>query len=123
MAGYRLSSGNKRIEKIWKINEAITLDILQVPNDEIKVTHAYKSKYNHTRKNQLVLLTITDGEKWHYTALKSEPTEDGFNRPTKSLCRLFRGKISKHDGDWIAWIVYIDLEQIMHLKTWKIVWK
>ena len=26
---------------------------------------------------------ITDGEKWHYTALKSEPTKDGFNRPTK----------------------------------------
>ena len=50
-----------------------------MPNDEIKITHAYKSKYNHTRKNQVVLLMITDGEKWHYTALKSEPTEDGFN--------------------------------------------
>ena len=43
---------------------------------------------------------ITDGEKWHYTALKSEPTEDGFNRPTKSLSRLFRGITSNHDGDF-----------------------
>ena len=41
---------------------------------------------------------ITDDEKWHYT-LKNEPTEDGFNRPTKSLSRLFRGITSNHDGD------------------------
>ena len=26
---------------------------------------------------------ITDSKKWHCTALKSEPTEDGFNEPTK----------------------------------------
>ena len=69
-------------------------------NDEIKITHAYKSKYNHTRKNQLVFLMITDGEKWHYTALKKEPTEDGFNQPTKSLCRLFRRITSNHYGDF-----------------------
>ena len=73
---------------------------MQVPHDEIKINHAYKSKYNHTRENQVVLLMITDGEKWHYTALKSEPTEDGFNRPTKSLSRLFRGITSNHDGDF-----------------------
>ena len=44
----------------------------------------YKSKHNHIRKNQVVLLMITDGKKWHYTALKSEQAEDGFIRPTKS---------------------------------------
>ena len=64
-----------------KNNETIALNILQVPHDEIKITHACKckSEYNHTCKNQIVLLMITDGEKWHYTALKSESTEDGFN--------------------------------------------
>ena len=41
----------------------------------------HKSKHNHTLKNQVVLLMITAGEKWHYTALKSESTEDGFYRP------------------------------------------
>ena len=41
----------------------------------------HKSKHNHTLKNQVVLLMITDGGKWHYTALKSESTEDGFYRP------------------------------------------
>ena len=73
---------------------------MKIPHDEVTITQAYKSKYNHTRKNQVVLLMITDGEKWHYTALKSEPTEDGFNRPTKSLSRLFRGITSNHDGDF-----------------------
>ena len=58
------------------------------------------SEYNHTHKNQVVLLMITDGEKWHYTALKSEPTEDGFNRPTKSLSKLFREATSNNQGDF-----------------------
>ena len=42
------------------------------------MTYVYKSKHNHTYKNQVVLLMITDGEKRHYTALKSEQAEDGF---------------------------------------------
>ena len=73
---------------------------MQVPHDEIKITHAYKSEYNHARKNQVVLLMITDVKKWHYTALKSEPTEDGFNRPTKSFSKLFRGITSNNHGDF-----------------------
>ena len=87
----------KRFEKN---NETVARNTLQVAHDEIKVTHAYKSKYNHTRKNQVVLLIITDGEKWNYAALKSEPTEDGFNRPTKSLSKLFRGITSNHNRDF-----------------------
>ena len=30
-----------------------------------------KSKYNLNRENQVILLMITDGEKWHYLAVKS----------------------------------------------------
>ena len=60
----------------------------------------YKSKHNHTRKTQLVLLMITDGEDWHYTALKSECTEDRFYRPIKSLSRLFKGITSNYKGDF-----------------------
>ena len=33
---------------------------------------------------------ITNGEKWHYIALKSLRTDNEFNRPIKSLSRLFR---------------------------------
>ena len=43
---------------------------------------------------------ITHGEKLHYTALKSEQTEVGFIRPTKSLSRLFKGITSNHKGDF-----------------------
>ena len=43
---------------------------------------------------------ITDGKKRHYIALKSEPTDDGFNRPIKSLSKLLRGITSNHDGDF-----------------------
>ena len=99
--GIEFPAGIKEWKRFEKNNETIALNILQVPHDEIKITHAYKSEYNHTRKSQVVLLMITDGEKkWHYTALKSEPTEDGFIRPTKSLSRLFRGITSNHDGDF-----------------------
>ena len=32
---------------------------------------------------------ITNGEQWHYIALKSIRTDDGFNGPIRSLSRLF----------------------------------
>ena len=71
-----------------------------MPDNEKNICHVYKSKHNHERKNQVVLLMINDGEKWHYTALKSEQTEDGLIRHTKSLPRLFRGITSNHKGDY-----------------------
>ena len=49
---------------------------------------AYKSKYNFKRENQVILLMITDGKKWHYLAVKS-------------LSALFRGITSKHVGTFI----------------------
>ena len=42
---------------------------------------------------------ITNGEKWHYIALKSERTYDGSNRPIRILSRLFRAITSNH-GDF-----------------------
>ena len=90
--------------KNWKIfeknNETIALNILEVPLDEKNIIHVYKSKHNHTLKNQVVLLMITDGKKWNYTALKSGETEDGFNRPIKSLSRLLRAITSNNNGDF-----------------------
>ena len=43
---------------------------------------------------------ITNGKKWHYIALKSARTDDGFNHPLKSLSRLFRGVTSNNHGDF-----------------------
>ena len=71
-----------------------------VPHNEKTINLAYKSKYNRKRENQVVLLMITNGEKWHYIALKSERTDDGFNRPIRSLSRFFRGITSNLCGDF-----------------------
>ena len=43
---------------------------------------------------------ITNVEKWHDTALKSEQTEDGLILPTKTLSRLFKGITSNDKGDF-----------------------
>ena len=68
-------------------NESIALNILYVPRKTRKICLAYKSKYNLTRENQVILLMITDGEKWHYLAVKK-------------LSALLNGITSNHNGDF-----------------------
>ena len=70
-----------------------------VPYNEKTINIAYKSKYRK-RENEAVLLMITNGEQWHYIALKSVRTDDRFNRPIRSLPRLFRGITANHNGDF-----------------------
>ena len=98
--GIDFPAGIKDWKKFEQNNKTIALNILFAPHNEKTINLAYKSKYNRKRENQVVLLMITNGEKWHYIALKSERTDDGFNRPIKSLSRLFRGITSNHDGDF-----------------------
>ena len=93
----------KDCKKFEQNNETIALNILYVFYNTEQIRCAYKSKYNNERKNQVILLVITDGEKWHYLALKSEPIFYNVklcNRPLKSLSRLLRGKSSNHQGDY-----------------------
>ena len=77
--------------KDWKKfelnNKSSALNILYVPHNTEKICHAYKSKYNLTRENQVILLMITDGEKWHFLAVKK-------------LSALLRGITSNHNGDF-----------------------
>ena len=67
--------GKRSHSKDWKKfesnNRLIALNILYMPHNTEKIRHAYKSKYNLNRKNQVILLMITDGKKWHYLAVKS----------------------------------------------------
>ena len=58
-----------------------------MPHNTEKICDAYKSKYNLTRENQVILLSITDGEKWHYLAVKS-------------LSALLRGVTGINHGDF-----------------------
>ena len=62
----------KAWKRFEKNNKTIALNILSVPHDEKTINLGYKSKCNRKRKNQVVLLMITDGKKRHYIALKSE---------------------------------------------------
>ena len=50
---------------------------------------AYRSKYNHKHKKQVILLMITDGIKWHYLAVSN-------------LFALLAKKSSNHDGDFFC---------------------
>ena len=63
-------STGKDWKKFESNNKSIALNILYAPHNTEKISHAYKSKYNLTRENQVILLMITDGEKWHYLAVK-----------------------------------------------------
>ena len=92
--------GTKDWKKFERNNKTIALNILLIPHNEKTINPAYKSKYNRKRENQVVLLMIANGEKWHYIALKSKLTDDGLNRPIRSLSRLFTGMTSNHDGDF-----------------------
>ena len=67
-------SHQKDWKKFEQNNKTIALNILFVPHNTKQIRHAYKSKYNNKRENQVILLMITDGEKWYYLAFKSERT-------------------------------------------------
>ena len=68
-------------------DKSVALNILLVPYNTEKTRLAYKLKHNFKRKNQVVLLMITDGEKWRYLAVKK-------------LSALLREVTSNHKGDF-----------------------
>ena len=59
------SSHSKDWKKFEQNNKTIALNILFVPHNTEKIRLTYKSKHNFKRENQIVLLLITDGKKWH----------------------------------------------------------
>ena len=76
--------------KDWKkfeVNNKVALNILFVPHNTKKIQLAYRSKYNLTYNKQIILLMITDGEKWHCLVVNN-------------LSRLLRGITSNHHDDF-----------------------
>ena len=60
--------------KDWKkfeLNNKAALNILYVPHNTKRIQVAYRSRYNLTYEEQVILLMITDGEKWHYLTVKN----------------------------------------------------
>ena len=80
-------SHSKDWKKCESNNKSTALNILHARHNTEKIRHAYKSKYNLNRKNQVIFLMITDSEKWHYLAVK------GFSA-------LFRGITGNNNGDF-----------------------
>ena len=76
--------------KDWKnfeFNNEVALNILYGPYNTRKIQVAYKSKNNLTCDKQVILLMITNGEKWHYLTVKN-------------LSGLLRGITSTHKEDF-----------------------
>ena len=68
------------------INKSIALNVWYVLEDEKTIRHAYKSKYDLTRENQVISLMIGDDEKWYYLTVRK-------------LSALLNGATSKHKDD------------------------
>ena len=85
-------SHQKDWERFESNNKTIALNILYVPHNTEERRHAYKSKYNLKRENQVILLMITDGEKWHYLAVKK-------------LSALLRGITGNNNEDFYCVII------------------
>ena len=87
-----------------KLNENIALNVLYVPLNQKTICSEYISNRNYSVKKQITLFKITDNnEKWHFLALPSIPTEDGYLRPSKSFSKLMDGISSKNHGDFYGY--------------------
>ena len=71
----------------FESNNKIALNILYVPHNTKRIQVANRSKNNLSCDKQIILLMITDGEKWHYLTVKN-------------LSGLLRGITSNHCGDF-----------------------
>ena len=58
-------------KKFESNNKSTALNILFVPYNTKEIRYAYTSKYNLKWEDEVILLMITDGEKWHYLAVKN----------------------------------------------------
>ena len=84
-----------------RLNEAVAINILYVPLNEVNICPEYISKRNFDKKNQVVLVKIGDDKgKWHFLALPSNLDEDGIRRPKKSISRLMEGISSNSHDDF-----------------------
>ena len=87
-----------------RLNEAVAINILYVPLNEVNICPEYISKRNFDKKHQVVLVKIGDDKgKWHFLALPSNLDEDGIRRPKKSISRLMEGISSNSHDDFYCY--------------------
>ena len=98
------------MEKIEQNNESIAINILYVPYNTRKIHIAYKSRHNLTREKQVILLMITDGEKWHCLVVKN-------------LSGSLRGVTSNHNGDFYCLNCFHSYSTKTKLEAHKKIWE
>ena len=76
-----------RVKSIERNNPKIPLHALFVENNWKEIKQAYIWKHNSNLEYRVVLLMITDGEKWHDLAFRK-------------LSTMLRGIISKYNDDY-----------------------
>ena len=79
------SQGQDDWKKFKKNNVTIALNVLYAKKE--KIYPAYVSKNNSNCEKQVILLMISNGEKWHYLAVKK-------------LSALLRGITSQHHDNF-----------------------
>ena len=67
--GIEFPATSKDWKKFEQNNESIALNVLYVHHGTKNISLAYKSKHNLNCEEQVILLMISNGEKWHYTAV------------------------------------------------------
>ena len=95
--------------KDWKKFESnieVALNILYVPYNIKKINITCKSKNNLTQERQIILLMISDGQKWHYLVVKK-------------LSGLLRGITSNHKEDFYCLNCFHSYSTKNKLKTHK----
>ena len=85
--GIEFPAGPKEWGKFERNNKTIALNVLYIPHNTKTIRVAYRSEHNNKRKKQVILLMITDGEKWHYLSVIN-------------LSALLQGNSSNHEGDF-----------------------
>ena len=85
--GIEFPAGSKDWEKFEQNNKTTALNILFVPHNTKTIRVAYRSKYNEKHEKQVILLMITDGNKWHILP------------KVACLATLLKGKSSNHNKD------------------------
>ena len=59
--------------RTFESNNKISLNILYIPHNTKNIQVVYRSKNNLAYDKQIILLMITNGEKWHYLTVKNLP--------------------------------------------------
>ena len=90
--GINFPTSYKDYETFERLNSDVALNILYILFEEANVLPEYISNRNFDKKDQVILLKISDGNgKWHFLALPSVLDKDGVKRPYKNLSRLMEG--------------------------------